>query len=196
MQHDLRLCGYAFALRPVTLEDAPFIVAVRTSDPQRVRYLHPISSDVEQQRTWLNRYFERTDDYYWVVERMNTKEREGLVGIYGMDLKCRTAEWGRWVLRPGSLAAVESAWLIYRVAFEQMKLDSLYCLTVADNSPVLSFHDSCGLCRTGLLPGHFQLGDRRHDGVKHVCSRQNWPVVGQRLESHARAIARRFQPPA
>jgi RimJ/RimL family protein N-acetyltransferase len=94
------------------------------------------------------------------------------------------------------LAAVESALLVYRAVFERLKLDSVYCMTVAENLPVISFHDSCGLSRAGLLQGHFQLGDRKHDGVKHVCSRQSWPVVDQQLETQAQAIARRFQPPA
>lgn len=29
MRHDIRLCGFAFALRPVTDEDAPFIVTLQ-----------------------------------------------------------------------------------------------------------------------------------------------------------------------
>ena len=193
MRHDLRLNGHAFALRPVTQEDAEFIVNLRTSDPQRVRFLHPVTPDVEAQRTWLDRYFDRSDDYYWVIERMNSREREGLIGIYDLDAKRRTAEWGRWVLRLGSLAAVESALLVYHAAFEPLKLDLLYCMTAAENLPVLSFHDSCGLIRVATLRQHFQFGDHKHDAVKHVCTRQGWPVVCERLESQAKAMARRLQ---
>jgi hypothetical protein len=50
MRHDLRLAGHAYGLRPVELDDSEFIVTLRTCDPQRVRYLHPIPPDTEEQR--------------------------------------------------------------------------------------------------------------------------------------------------
>jgi RimJ/RimL family protein N-acetyltransferase len=193
MRHDLRLEGYAFALRPVTLEDAEFIVQVRTSDPQRVRYLHPISPDVGQQREWLNRYFERQNDYYWVVERIESKEREGLIAIYDFDTNNRSAEWGRWVLRPGSFAAIESALLVYRAAFEKLQLEAVCPCTVLDNRAVVSFHESCGLPRHAVLKNHYQFHGQTFDAVKHICTRSSWPVVCQRLESQARLLAERLE---
>jgi RimJ/RimL family protein N-acetyltransferase len=192
MRHDLRLEGHAFALRPVTLEDAEFIVQVRTSDPRRVRYLHPISPDVQAQRDWIATYLERENDYYWVIERQDTQAAEGLIGIYNLAPVERTGEWGRWVLKPGSLAAIESAWLVYRAGFESLQLDSVYCLTLANNRPVVSFHDSCGLQPVALLKNHFQFDGQQHDAVKHLCSRATWPAVSRRLEPQAQAIAKRF----
>jgi RimJ/RimL family protein N-acetyltransferase len=196
MLHDFHLEGHAFRLRPVTLEDAEFIVEVRTSDVERSRYLNPISSDVGCQRDWLNAYFQRENDYYWVIENQRSQRHDGLVGIYNVQPQQRKAEWGRWVLRPGSLAAVESALLVYRAAFELLNLDSVYCLTVAGNAPVVSFHDSCGLHRAGLLKNHLQIGAHSHDAVQHTCDRQTWTLVHQKLEPQAVAIARRFTVPA
>jgi RimJ/RimL family protein N-acetyltransferase len=192
MRHNFFLKGFAFNLRPVELTDAEFIVQMRTADPERARYLHPVSPDVQLQREWLAKYFERDADYYWVVERPDTHSPEGLIGIYGVDPEERTAEWGRWILKPGSLAAIESSLLIYRVAFEFLKLESLYCLTIEENLSVLSFHDSCGLSRTELLKNHFTLGGRQYDAVKHVCLRNAWPDVRRKLEPKAQAIAKRI----
>jgi RimJ/RimL family protein N-acetyltransferase len=192
MRHDLRLAGYAYGLRPVELDDAEFIVALRTRDPQRVRYLHPIPPDTEQQRRWLRSYFERENDYYFVVENRDSRDRHGLVGIYNIDPVVQTGEWGRWILRPGSFAAVESALLVYRLAFEYLQLRSIYCITVADNLPVVSFHDSCGLERVASLPRHFELAGVTYDGVKQVCTHENWPIVRSRLEVQAERIARRL----
>jgi len=192
MRHDLRLAGHAFGLRPVELDDVEFIVALRTRDPQLVRYLHPIPPDVEQQRRWLRSYFERQNDYYFVVENRESRNRHGLVGIYNIDPIVQTGEWGRWILRPGSFAAVESALLVYRLAFEHLQLRSIYCITVADNLAVVSFHDSCGLERAASLPRHFELAGVKYDGVKHVCTQEKWPTVRGRLEVQAKRIARRL----
>jgi RimJ/RimL family protein N-acetyltransferase len=175
------------------MKDADFIVQLRAGDAQRVRYLHAVTPDVQQQRSWLERYFDREHDYYWVIERLVSGLAEGLIGIYDLKPSERSAEWGRWILRPGSLAAVESALLVYRTGFEVLELNALYCLTVADNLPVVSFHDSSGLCRASLLAQHFKLGERTYDAVKHLCARENWPTVRNRLEPHARLIGQRMK---
>jgi RimJ/RimL family protein N-acetyltransferase len=95
-------------------------------------------------------------------------------------------------LRRGSLAAAESALLIYRAAFDLLNLRTVYCVTVADNQAVLSFHDSCGLQRVELLRARFTLADGVHDGVKHACTREDWPALRARLEPHARRVAQRL----
>jgi RimJ/RimL family protein N-acetyltransferase len=193
MRHDIRLAGRVYGLRPVELDDAEFIVALRTCDPQRVRYLHSIPPDTEQQRRWLQSYFERQNDYYFVVENCDSRSRHGLVGIYNIDPVVQTGEWGRWILRPGSFAAVESALLVYEVVFQYLQLRSIYCITIADNLPVVSFHDSCGLTRAAMLPRHFELAGVTYDAVKQVCMRENWPIVRSRLEGQAERIARRVK---
>lgn len=193
MRHSHQLDGWAYRLRPVALEDAELIIELRGGEGQRARFLHPISPDPALQREWIGRYLERPNDYYWVIERLDGKRSEGLIGIYGLKPDAQTAEWGRWILRPDSLAAAESALLIYRAAFEILKLDSIYCLTIADNLPVVSFHDSCGLPRVELLKQHLELGGQKYDAVKHLCTKESFATVRQRLEPQAQLIARRLQ---
>jgi len=193
MRHDHQINGWAYRLRPVGLEDAGLIIDLRGGEGQRARFLHPISPDPALQREWIARYLDRENDYYWVIERLDGKRCEGLVGIYDLKPGERMAEWGRWILRPDSLAAAESALLIYRTAFETLKLDSLYCLTIADNLPVVSFHDSCGLPRVDRLRGHLTLGDQKYDAIKHLCAVDGWPALRNRLEPQAQLIARRLQ---
>ena len=192
MQHDIRIEGHAYALRPVGMKDARFIVELRTGDPERTRYINPIAQSVEIQELWLEQYLKRENDYYWVVERLGNGVSEGLIGIYDIDSQARTAEWGRWVIRSRSLAAVESALLIYKAAFERLGLESVHCITVADNRPVVSFHDSCGLPRLEVLKDRFRLGEHSFDGVMHRCCESNWNEVRARLEPQALRIARRI----
>jgi RimJ/RimL family protein N-acetyltransferase len=192
MRHDVRVSGYAYTLRPVEISDAELIIELRTQ-AGRSQYLHRISPDVDSQTKWIEVYLDRTEDYYFVITRSATGIPEGLVGLYDIDPAVGSAEWGRWILRSGSQAAAESALLIYRVGFEIVRLNEVYCRTVADNLSVLSFHDSCGLQRRGLYAAYGKLDDERwFDAVEHVLTRERWPVVQAVLESSAKQVAARL----
>ena len=186
MKHEITAPGKAFSLRPVDLDDADFILSLR-GDHTHARYLHPVSADPERQRAWIAEYLLRAGDFYFVVSNNRTSEREGLVSVY--DVKNGEAEWGRWILRPGSMAGPESAFLIYQVAFQTLGLTRLYCRTIAENSAVVRFHDECGLVRTSSAHTA-QLGDRVLPSVEHQLLQADWPAVAARLQSHANAVAR------
>jgi RimJ/RimL family protein N-acetyltransferase len=190
MRHNLIMEGYAFRLRPITDNDAAFVVELR-SNPELNRYLHASSNRVEDQLAWLARYYEREGDYYFVIERRTNGMPEGVIALYNIDLATSSGEWGRWILRPSSLAAVESAFLIYRTAFELLGLRSVFCCTVTDNDKVVSFHDSSGITARKLLPRHFELGGHRHDAVEHRVDLASWTGIKPRLEKLAQLTARR-----
>jgi len=192
MRHNLILAGPAFRLRPIGDADAHLLLELRCN-PYLNRFLHATSSSLEDQLTWLARYYDRSGDYYFVVERLETGAPEGVISVYDIDFETRSGEWGRWILKPGSLAAVESAWLIYRYSFEQLDLSQVYCRTVADNRPVVSFHDSCGIPQRRLLPGHFDLSGHRIDAVEHLMDRRAWAEISPRLQKLAQLTAGRLQ---
>jgi len=192
MRHDIHLDGHAFRLRPITDADAQFVLALRC-DPELTRYLHSTPPSLSDQLTWLAQYYARDGDYYFVVERKRDAKPEGLIAIYDVDETARAGEWGRWILRPGSLAAAESVLLIYRCGFELLDLKSLYCRTVADNVKVVSFHDACGIKRRRELPKFFELHGTKYDAIEHALDRTLWPEVAPKLELPARAVARRME---
>lgn len=191
MRHDLCLDGEAFRLRPVGDDDAAFIVWLRRN-PALSRYLHATDAGLDRQLQWLAAYYDRPGDYYFVVETCRGAEREGLVAIYDQSADGTRAEWGRWILREGSLAAPESAALVYRCAFDRLGLSEVYCRTVRDNAAVVSFHDSCGIRRRLVLPGHFELDGTRHDAVEHLVDRADWARFGPSLQRLAGLVARRM----
>ncbi len=193
MKHDLCIEGPAYRLRPVDVADADFIMRLRSGDPVRMRYLHPVSTDVKLQIDWIMKYLQRPDDYYWIIESVHSRRQEGLIGIYNMDGVRRCAEWGRWALISGSFAAAESVLLLFRIAYGPLGLDQLYSLTVQENQNVLSFHDSCGFRRAEVIPDAFQLNDGAHAAVKHVCDRAEWPSIERQLEAHVWQVARRLE---
>jgi RimJ/RimL family protein N-acetyltransferase len=192
MRHDLTLAGPAFRLRPIADADASLVLELR-GNPDLNRYLHATSQSLDDQLAWFSRYYERQGDYYFVVERRDSGAAEGVISVYDIDNQSACGEWGRWILKPGSLAAVESAWLIYRCAFERLSLKRLFCRTLAKNIPVVSFHDSCGISDRRPLPGHFDLGGKKVDAVEHQVDSKAWAEISPRLENLAHLTARRLQ---
>jgi RimJ/RimL family protein N-acetyltransferase len=198
VRHNLEIEGSAFRLRPVRLDDAAFIVELR-SDPERARYLHRGAADTASQEQWLRTYFKTSTDCYFIVENRSTGAAEGTAGIYNLNAARRDAEWGRWILRRGSLAALESACLICRLAFETLRLDCIYCRTIVENASALAFHDSFGFERVRRLPRYFERDDRylgaRHpdardlDAIESRLTRARWLTLREGVESKAARAA-------
>jgi RimJ/RimL family protein N-acetyltransferase len=190
VEHSISLTCVRYRLRPVTLEDAAFIVKLR-SDPLLNRYLHEISPRVEDQVGWLQRYFVRPADYYFIVEDTDSGERHGTIGIYDVEENSAGAQWGRWILKHGSMAALESAWLICEAGFSKLRLASLSSRTLVENPRVVSFHDSFGACRVGTLEDHFLVGGERKSAIEHRIEATDWPALRSQHYSTVSRLARR-----
>jgi RimJ/RimL family protein N-acetyltransferase len=187
MRHSIHLAGAGFALRPVTEADAAFIVQLRT-DPVLSRFVNDTPADPAVQVEWIRRYFERPGDYGFIVENVFTGAAEGTISIYNQDTERNEAEWGRWILRAGSLGASESVALVYRIAFVRLGLSSLDSHTIVENHHVMNFHASCGLELVAELPDHCTIGGRHYDAARHRITAENWPAIDVQLgETVARA---------
>jgi RimJ/RimL family protein N-acetyltransferase len=187
MRHDFHVPGHAFRIRPVASSDASYIVDLRA---RSAVFLNRGAANADEQLTWLERYFDRPGDYYFVVETIEGKRREGLIALYDVRWPDATAEWGRWVLEEGSNAAVESALLVYRFAFDRLRLASVRCRTLAANAKVIAFHDSCGLIRS-RDSSMLEHNGRPCPAVEHSLSISEWPRVMSRLDALASRFAAR-----
>jgi len=135
LRHSSTTQGYGIRLRPVQLEDAPFIVWLRNLDYVRGR-VGDSAEDVESQEQWLNNYFERDGDYYFLVETLNTIP----LGTYAVYNRVDTrAEIGRMIIRPEVPAIVPATVLLLDLCYGQMGITQLRAVTVAGNSAVHSF---------------------------------------------------------
>lgn len=191
MKHTYKLEGYCYRLRPIKRSDAQTIVDIRGEDAKRNRYIHAISCDAAVQERWLDEYFRRDSDYYFAVENRITSEVEGLISFY--NCAEGRAEWGRWVLRKGSLAAAESVWLLYRIAFEQVGLNELYCRTIADNTAVVSVHSSMGELTRAVHAKLFELNGKTYDAVEQYSDRKNfYEKIAPALEAQSKKVLRRY----
>lgn len=190
MLHSHILTGPMYRLRPIQDADAQLVLDLR-SDPSLTKFLPPLIPDLAKQLAWLKTYYERSGDYYFVIERNDTGRAEGVISLY--DVANGRGEWGRWILRSDSLAAVESAWLIYGFGFDALGLDEIYCRTVKANEPVVSFHDSCGIPRKAVLKNHFDFAGNPMDAIEHAIDATLWKEIGSNLERLAKMNARRLK---
>lgn len=190
MRHKYLMEGYGYRLRPINQKDAFFIIEARLEDRERNRFIHTIPSDISEQEKWLESYFEREGDYYFVIENRFTRQPEGLIAFY--NEQDGRAEWGRWVVKKGSLAAVESVWLLYKIAFEKVNLQELYCRTIKENIEVVSFHTAIGEKTRCILERSFELDGKKYDAVEQYSDHKHFEqVISPALEKKASLIARR-----
>jgi RimJ/RimL family protein N-acetyltransferase len=187
MKHALSIDGYGYRLRPVTIDDAQFIIEVRTENAERTKYIHSISNDVSLQLQWLENYFKTPNDYYFVIENKSSMCPEGLISIYNiLDNK---GESGRWVIKQDSLAAVESWYLLYRIAFEMLNLYEVFCTVVVENKPVVAFHKSVKQKVRRIIPKFYTLNNTEYDAIEFYIDREYFfSVIQPRLDKMTKSI--------
>jgi RimJ/RimL family protein N-acetyltransferase len=183
VKHSIRVDGEAFRLRPISTDDAAFIIKLRT-DPELGKYLHATSSSVADQIAWTHRYYERQGDWYFIVEQVSNGESHGAVAIYNYEAANASAEWGRWILKRGSLAALESVSLVYDAGFDRLGLTLMYSRTEDANQPVVSFHTSLGSALYGRVMGS---GGERWTEQRITSVR--WREIRPTLEKKISAVA-------
>jgi len=189
MNHDLNAEGYGLRLRPVRLEDAGFIVWLRHLDYVKGK-LSDSPADVRGEQAWLEEYFDRAGDYYFIIQTIGGIP-VGTLGLY--NLAGTVAESGRWVIRPRVMAAVPSALLACVVAFEMLGLSHVYSRVVATNQAVLSLDQRLGFHMTRIEPAALVIGGKPVDLVHLVYLSPDWPANRQRLLPAALASEKRIR---
>jgi RimJ/RimL family protein N-acetyltransferase len=177
------ISGASLELHCVDVGDAAKILELR-NHPKLSKYLPPIPISLEDQIRWIERQRNNSSEYYFAIRKKSQalKNTEGFIGIYNISLdKPRAAEWGRWILEPGSMASVESAYLLYEFCFEILNLDLIYCISILDNENVVRFHDGCGLSRVKILPKHISIAGIDYDAVQHELTVSQWEKVKLKL---------------
>lgn len=145
-----RIKGTRLALRLVGPADAAYIHALRTN-PRYNGHLSAVAGTVEDQQTWITRYKAREAvgaEYYYVIERLHDGLPCGVVRLY--DFRGGTFTWGSWILdhnKPAK-AALESAHLVYKAAFETLNLNKAVFDVRRKNKRVITFHERFGATRT------------------------------------------------
>jgi RimJ/RimL family protein N-acetyltransferase len=189
MKHSLQVEGFGVRLRPVRIEDADFIVWLRNLDHARGR-IGDSAADVGSQETWLAKYFERPDDYYFIIETAG-----GIaVGTYGLwDFRDRSAESGRWIIRQDVPAAIPSAILGLDVAFGALGVKRIRVKTVSTNLPVLSLNRKFGMKETHVEHDSQVIGGKSVDQIHFILEPDAWTKARERIVPLAQLAERQVR---
>lgn len=134
-------------LRLAEVKDAEFIYSLRINEKLN-KHISKVNGTSRDQEEWLKRYKEREQsgqEYYFIIVRNDNHKAVGTVRIYGVTDDKRFC-WGSWVLNSEKTvtSAIESAYLLYKFAFEEKGYKSAYFQVDRDNTQVISFHKKTG----------------------------------------------------
>lgn len=134
-------------LRLAEVEDASFIHSLRINEKLN-KHISKVTGSVDDQAEWLRRYKEKESkeqEFYFIILRRDNNNAIGTVRLYGITDDNRFC-WGSWILNSDKTvtAAIESAYLLYKFAFEEMKYQSAYFQVDKKNIQVISFHRKTG----------------------------------------------------
>lgn len=181
MRHSLTAQGYGLRLRPVRIDDAAFIVWLRNLGYVKGR-VGDSATDVAGQERWLNRYFEREGDYYFIAETLN-EIRLGTYGIY--DLNETSAEIGRLVIRPEVPAGAPATLLLIDLFYGQMGITQLRGRAVARNHRARSFFRRLGFNEVRVEHAGQVISGQAVDMVLLSQASEDWLRVRERLITEA-----------
>ena len=149
--HTLAISGVRVRLRSITPDDARYVYDLRT-DSKYNEHLSSVAGSVDDQRSWISRYKKREavgQEYYFVIERLDSKNPCGLVRLYNITQQEFT--WGSWILADNKpeKAALDCAMLVYKFGFRT--LDKQYSIfdVARENVHTIAFHLRFGSTKTG-----------------------------------------------
>jgi RimJ/RimL family protein N-acetyltransferase len=141
-----RIQGKTLVLREANIEDAAFILNLRT-DQQKAKYLSTTDADLDKQRAWLAVYANQTNQAYFIIEDIQAQPL-GTVRLY--DAQGSSFCWGSWIIKDGapSTTAIESALIVYSYALDVLGFTQAHFDVRRGNESVWKFHERFGAVRT------------------------------------------------
>lgn len=161
----MELRGEHVILRPLRAEDAELTLGWRLSD--RAALLNRGADSVSAQAEWIA---SRPSTELNFVIQLRSGQPVGMLSLVAIDEVNRRAEPARFLIGEpeavrGIPAAVESMKLLYKLAFDQMKLNRVHGTVVADNQLMLRWQKFLGMKEEGRLRQHYFIGGRFRDAI-------------------------------
>ncbi|MFN4128553.1 MAG: GNAT family N-acetyltransferase [Paracoccaceae bacterium] len=144
-----RIEGPNISLRLIQPSDADYVYGLRLNQDYN-EHLSAVGGTAEDQRSWITGYKTREaamTELYYIVER-----RDGIpcgtLRLY--NIASPSFEWGSWILDTNKTrkAALESAVLAYRIAFDLLDLEKAVFDVRKGNTRTLAFHHRFGAIET------------------------------------------------
>ncbi|MFN3784299.1 MAG: GNAT family N-acetyltransferase; N-acetyltransferase [Spirosomataceae bacterium] len=141
MKVDRKYEKYGISLKLVEIQDAEFILELRTNDEQRAKYLSQTEKDVEKQREWIRKYKEREAlgyDYYFIAVDEYDR-RLGTVRIYDIGKEVFTS--GSWIFfkKAPVDVAMKAFFIVLDIGFNELKLQKCAFEIHKENKGLLKY---------------------------------------------------------
>ena len=175
-------------LRPVRLGDAAFIVWLRHLD-RAVGKIGDSGTEVAAQERWLNNYFEREGDCYFIIETLGGNP-VGTFGVY--DKSEGGAECGRFIVRPGVQAAIPTAVVAGDMIFGPMGLRQLRATAVMGNHAIISINRKLGFREVRVEPAGRNIAGQPVDMVHFIGTPDDWSRCRDRIVALAQRAERQI----
>ena len=185
MIHSIISEGFGIRHRPVRMEDAPFLLWLRNQDHAKGK-VGDSAQDVASQEAWLQEYFQRDGDYYFLIETA-CGVPVGAWGIY--DITGASAEIGRWIMRPKTPAAIPAILPGLEIAFGRFGLRTLRTKVVSTNRRVILLDRQIGFTQTHSERAAQIIGGKPVDMVHMQMQAEDWPQTRKTLTPMARMLA-------
>jgi RimJ/RimL family protein N-acetyltransferase len=142
-----KLRGTFVDLREVKIDDAEFILKLRC-DEKKSMFLHKTQNDIGLQKTYLENYFAKTDEWYFISQNKRG-EKIGTIRIY--DLRKDSFCTGSWIMADGSSTeeCFETTYLCHRYGFTVLGFEKMHIDVRKGNKKVLRFHKTMGAVPAG-----------------------------------------------
>lgn len=173
-------------MRPVTMSDAEFIVRLRNQPHVKGR-VHDSVIDVQSQKAWLEAYFKRENEYYWIIETLDHRPI-GTESLYNYNSETNTIESGRWVLLANErINLIASTIQFFDFAFDVLGVDRIVFDIVATNKSVIRYQELCGAVPTHVIK-ESGIGGKAADVIWYEQKAVNWPVNRAKISHFCRNI--------
>lgn len=150
------LNGPNVILREINYDDTDDVIRWRNDDKMG-RFLDGGGELTREiQIKFLKSYFQKDNDFYFIIEKKNPKISVGTMGLRDIDLKSKRAEFHRLIILPDyRLYALEASYLLMQFAFETLNLNKVYCSVLKKNIQAYKFDCALGFSEEGLLKQHW-----------------------------------------
>jgi RimJ/RimL family protein N-acetyltransferase len=138
--------GIKTTLEEITVLDAADIVKLR-NDPANNKFLFQKEITIQDQIDWINKYMHNADVKNFKVIN-NENEFKGTISIYNIIDK--KGEFGRYIVT-NPINAIEAEYLLLKICFERLGLDTIYCQTNHENIAVWGQHTKLGFRETAKI---------------------------------------------
>lgn len=168
----MKLLGKYCSLRLVNIEDAEFILELRTNE-KKSKYLNKTKNDIFKQKQWLEKYKIKEingTEYYFIIE-----DNKGTpVGTYRLyDILDNQATPGSWIIKDNTdlTITIESVLLMYDFIFNTLYKPKIYFDVRKANKRVIRFHESYGS----------KCVNEDDDNCYYEFYTQQWPLMQQKM---------------